>query len=216
MKISTYRAVCASLLLLVTVAWGQVGAAPVHASMPAGAARTPRERAHDERIARIRNRVPGSVDVYVYVGVSMIVGPLETDGFSIDAADGALWRGDSGELLRMCNGSDDYYCFKGRGLSFAVPKGPISDKQSWSRFDREYVVIAHGPMRLLGRSIDVHVIESVDDLDRKFWYYFSDEFGLVAVAFSNPERTTTKTFYSKELYGYPRRAPAATDASTID
>jgi hypothetical protein len=144
----------------------------------------------------------------------MNLDPLEPNKFGIDAAEGFLWRGDSAVGLQMCEEADEYYCFHGPALSFAVPKGPISDKPSWSRFDRKYVVIAQGSMRLLGRSIGVHVIESMDDLHRKRWFYFSDEFGLVAVAFSDAERTTTATYYSKELYGYPRTAPATVGPGT--
>lgn len=216
MKSSTCRAVGAWLVFLAMVAWGPPGAAAVHGCVPASAAGTTPERAGAERIARVRDRGPGSIDFYEYVGFSTNLEPLEPGGFSIDAAEGVLWRGHAGVGLRMCEEADDYYCFHGPALSFAVPKAPMSVKQSWSRYGRKYVAIAHGSMRLLGRSIDVHVIESVDDLDRRRRFYFSDEFGLVAVASSSPERTTTETYYSRELYGYPRTAPAPTDASTAD
>jgi hypothetical protein len=174
------------------------------------------EQARAGRIARARNRGPGSVAFYEYVGISMDVGPLKPNGFSLDAAEGFLWRGHSAVGLRLCEQADDYYCFHGPALSFAVPKAPLSDKQSWIRFDRKYVVIAQGSIRLLGRSTDVHVIESVDELGRKRWFYFSDQYGLVAVALRSPERMTTETFYSRELYGYPRTAPVAPDASSMD
>jgi hypothetical protein len=215
MVFSIPRTSCACLLLLATVAWAWTGAESVHASTPAGPAATTRERAHAEHVARARNRGPGSVDFYEYVGVSMNMGPLEPNGFSIDAAEGMLWRGDSAVGLRLCDKADDFHCFHGPALSFAVPKAPMSVGQSWSRFGRKYAVIAQGPMHLLGRSIDVHVIESVDDLDRKRWFYFSDQFGLVAVAFRSREGTTTETFYSKGQYGYPRAAPAAADGTAL-
>lgn len=207
------RMACAWLLLLVTVAWGQAAAAQT--SVPADAAETSHERARAERFARARNRGPGNADVYEYVGFSMYFGPLEPDGFSIDAADGVHWRGHAGVALRMCEKADAYHCFDGPALSFAVPKAPMSVGQSWSRFDRKYVVIAQGSIRLLGRSMDVHVIESVDDLDRS-WFYFSDEFGLVAIVFGSSERSATRAYYAKELYGYPRSAPAASVAPDAD
>jgi hypothetical protein len=212
MNLPTSRAALACLLLLFAVAWGQPGAASEHTSLSACAAEIPREQTRAERIARARNCGPGSVDVYEYVGVSMYFGPFESDGFIIDAAEGVHWRGHAGVALRMCEPTDAFHCFDGPALSFSVPKAPMSVKQSWSRFDKSYVVIAQGSMRLLGRSIDVHVIESVDDLDRKHWFYFSDEFGLVAIVSSESERT----YYAKELYGYPRAAPAATDKPVAD
>jgi hypothetical protein len=204
------------LLLLVTVAWARPGDSSVPLSVAQGAAGPHRDQAHAARMARARNRGPGSVDFYEYVGVSMDVGPLETDAFSIDAANGALWRADSGVSLRMCDEADDYYCFVCPALSFAVPKAPMSVGQSWSRFGRAYAVIAQGPMRLLGKSIDVHVIESVDELDRKSGYYNSDQYGLWALPYRAHERTTTGTYYSKERDGYPTIAPAGGEDSTRD
>ena len=213
MNFPTSRAAGTCVLLLATVAWGQPGAASAHTSASVCAAETTREQTRAERNARARNCGPGDVDVHEYVGLGMYQDPLQPDGFSIDAANGVHWRGHAGVGLRMCEAADTHHCFDGPALSFAVPKAPMSVRQSWSRFDKKYVVIARGAMRILGRSMDVHVIESVDDLDRKHWFYFSDEFGLVAMVFSNSGRSATRAYYAKGLYGYPRSAPAVTPAA---
>jgi hypothetical protein len=156
-------------------------------------------------VGKTKPYCPQSPLTYDYLVIDDdINAPFARYSFSLDIARRVLWRGHSGEGMKVCAESDPLYCFSSVPLSFAVPKKFPVVGQQWTSNGRTYKAIAKQVFALLGVRTEVIVIAgdpSFSDTANKL-YYFSSERGLIALRSPPVPGETPSLRFSESGYGF--------------
>ena len=141
--------------------------------------------------------VPAFAQSYGYVNVfnnRHVITIQETPAF--------VASGDRAGDSKFCKPSDLFYCVASQWLNFAVPILKKNKLSKWEVDGYNYQLTDQGRKHLLGRDMDVLVIESTQDA-RRFRFLYSERYGLVA--FSVDIDGTSETFISDRATGFGKQ-----------
>ena len=121
---------------------------------------------------------------------------------TIQRAPALVASGDRAEDAKFCNPNDNFYCVASKWLNFSVPIFKKNKLSNWELNGYNYQLTGQGRKLLLGRYMDVLVIESRQNA-RKFRFLYSSQYGLVA--FGAEIDGTSETFISDRATGFGRQ-----------
>ena len=107
--------------------------------------------------------------------------------------------GDRGFVAEFCTPSDHYVCISSAEFSFAFPIARKPDVLKWEYKGHAYELIGQEKLQVLGSSLKVWIIESVQDV-KKIRYSYSEQQGLLA--FSIELSDVSSTFLSVHKVGF--------------
>lgn len=125
------------------------------------------------------------------------------DSFDINTSTNEITFLDATDNFFTCSEADEFDCFYYDGISFYVPKKPISIGQSWVGNDLTFKVAREDRLTVLGVERRVWII-TCDRKDRSDTFYYSERFGLLAIKFTYLGNKYASFFVTAGKTGFPR------------
>lgn len=118
--------------------------------------------------------------------------------YTINVGDKALIEGDLKSPLTVCSTNEDFFCFKSRALTFAVPKD--LRKSEWTFDGRMYKASPIKEYALLGRRYSgMRITTSESGVTITFTYSADD--GLLAISFEDGSRSKHYVLAEQKGFG---------------
>lgn len=140
---------------------------------------------------------------FTYVNYSVADSYLNgKEQFSINTDNGKMLGKDTIDDLQICPNSSPFICFYNQAIDFSVPRTHINAGQAWEHAEFRFSVKRLENLELLGARVPVFVIHSQRPNNKEYFFYYSEEDGLLAIKYYDGDKDKAQFFTSTSLCGF--------------